>query len=108
MQLYTKSDKWKKSTGFPPPSNYPYLGLKIYHIASGINIQWCVSHTQPNFIMFIIVLGQHVLILTESSSGPSKKMDPYLKCLKMHCGIPNAYILDRAFGIPRRIFKHFK
>ena len=29
--------------------------------------------------MFIIVLGQHVSILTESSSGPSKKMDPYLK-----------------------------
>jgi len=25
-----------------------------------------------NFIMFIIVLGQHVSILIESSSGPSK------------------------------------
>jgi len=33
--------------------------------------------------MFIIVLGQHVSILIESSSGPSKKIDP-------------------------RIFKHFK
>jgi len=31
--------------------------------------------------MFIIVLGQYVSILTESSSGPSKKIDPYLKCL---------------------------
>jgi len=30
-----------------------------------------------NFIMFIIVLGQHVSILIESSSGPSKKIDPY-------------------------------
>ena len=28
--------------------------------------------TQQNFIMFIIVLGQHVSILIESSSGPSK------------------------------------
>jgi len=28
--------------------------------------------TQQNIIMFIIVLGQHVSILIESSSGPSK------------------------------------
>jgi len=28
--------------------------------------------------MFIIVLGQHVSILTESSSGASKNTDPYL------------------------------
>jgi len=33
--------------------------------------------------MFIIVLGQHVSIFIESSSGPSKKIDPYLKCLKI-------------------------
>ena len=45
--------------------------------------------------MFIIMLGQHVSILIESSSGPSKKTDPYFKCLKMRCGIPNAYILDK-------------
>ena len=32
--------------------------------------------------MFIIVLGQHVSILIASSSGPSRKIDPYLKCLK--------------------------
>ena len=44
--------------------------------------------------MFIIVLGQHVSILIESSSGPSKKIDPYLAMFKMRCGIPNAYILD--------------
>jgi len=31
-----------------------------------------MCQTQQNFIMFIIVLGQHVSILTESSSGPSK------------------------------------
>jgi len=49
---------------------------------------------QKNFIMFVIVLGRHVSILIESSSGPSKKTDPYLKCLKMRCGTPNAYILD--------------
>ena len=45
--------------------------------------------------MFIIVLGQHVSILIESTLGPSKNTDPYLKCLKMRCGIPNAYILDK-------------
>ena len=45
--------------------------------------------------MFITVLGQHVSTLTESSSGPSKKTDPYLKCFKTRCGILNAYILDK-------------
>jgi len=60
-----------------------------------VNIQWCVSQTQQNFITFIIILGQHVSILIESSSGPSKKIDPYLKCLKMRCAIPNAYIIDK-------------
>jgi len=45
--------------------------------------------------MSIIVLGQHVSILIESSSGSYKKIDPYLKCLKMRCGIPNAYIPDK-------------
>ena len=51
--------------------------------------------TQQHFIMFIIALEQHVSILTESSSGPSKKIDPYLTCLKMRCRIPNGYILDK-------------
>ena len=37
-----------------------------------IYMQWCISQTQQNFIVFIIVLGQHVSILIESSSGPSK------------------------------------
>ena len=45
--------------------------------------------------MFIIVLGQHVSILIESSSGPSKNTDPYLAMFKMRCGIPKAYILDK-------------
>jgi len=31
-----------------------------------------ISQTQKFFIMFIIVLGQKVSILIESSSGPSK------------------------------------
>ena len=39
-----------------------------------INIQWFVSQTQQNLIMFIIVLGQNVSILIESSSGLSKKI----------------------------------
>jgi len=39
-----------------------------------INIQWCISQTQQNFIMFIIVLGQqNVSSLMESSSGPFNK-----------------------------------
>ena len=37
-----------------------------------------MCQTQQNF-MFIIVLGQHVSILIESPSGPSKKIDPYLE-----------------------------
>ena len=37
--------------------------------------------------MFIIVLGQHVSILIESSSGLSKNTDPYLAMFKMRCGI---------------------
>ena len=45
--------------------------------------------------MFIIVLGQHVSILIESSSGPSKKIDPYLEMFKMRYGTPKAYILDK-------------
>ena len=36
--------------------------------------------------MFVIVLGQHVSILIESSSGPSKKIDPYLEMLKCAVG----------------------
>jgi hypothetical protein len=54
-----------------------------------------MCQTQKNFIMFTIVLGQHVSLLIESSSGPSKKTYPYLEMFKMRCGIPNAYILDK-------------
>ena len=55
-------------------------------VASGthcINIQWRISQTQQNFIMLITVLGRHVSILIESSSGPSKNTDPYLAMFKM-------------------------
>ena len=45
-------------------------------------------------ITLITVLGRHVSILMESSSGPYKNTDPYLAMFKMRCGIPNAYILD--------------
>jgi len=38
--------------------------------------------------MFIILLGQHVSILIESSSGPPKNTDRYLAMFKMRCGIP--------------------
>jgi len=59
-----------------------------------INIQRCVSQTQQNFIMFIIVLGQQVSILTESSSGSSKIIDPYLEMFKNARSI--IYYLRRA------------
>ena len=36
----------------------------------------CQSNTTNLYYVFI-VLGQHVSILIESSSGPSKKIDPY-------------------------------
>ena len=46
---------------------YIYIHIYIQYI------QWCVSQTQQNIIMFIIVLGQHVSNLTESSSDPLRK-----------------------------------
>jgi len=51
--------------------------------------------------MFIIVLGQHVSILIQSSSGPSKNTDPYLAMFK------NA-MWDPKRLHPQHIFKHFK
>ena len=44
--------------------------------------------------MFIIALGQHISILIEPSSGPSKNTDPYLAMFKLRCEIPSACILD--------------
>ena len=38
-----------------------------------------MCQTQQTFIMLSNVLGKHVSILIQSSSGPSKKIDPYLK-----------------------------
>ena len=57
----------------------PLFFSVIFHVCHSevvntyINIQWCISQTQHNFIMFITVLRQHVSILIESSSVPSKK-----------------------------------
>ena len=45
-----------------------------------------VKHNRT-FIVFIIVLGRHVSFLIESSTGPAKKIDPCLKCLKMRGSI---------------------
>ena len=41
--------------------------------------------------MSINVLGRHVSILIELSSGPSKKTDRYLEMLKCAVGPPNAF-----------------
>jgi len=38
----------------------------------------CQSNTTNLYYVFIL-LGQNVSILIESSSGPSKKRDPYLE-----------------------------
>ena len=54
----------------------------------------CQSNTTNLCYVFFIVLGQHVSILIESSSGPSKNIS-LLKNVKMRCGIPYAYILDK-------------
>jgi len=43
--------------------------------------------------MFINVLGQNISILIESSSGPSKKVDPYLEMLKCAVGSQTLTIL---------------
>jgi len=62
-------------TSLPGEAGNFYLFFNVCHpelFNTCINIQQCISQTQQNFIMFIIVLGQHVSILTESSSGPSK------------------------------------
>ena len=47
--------------------------------------------------MFFIVLGQHVSILTESSSGPTKKTDPYLEMLKCAVGSQTLTFLRSIF-----------
>jgi len=70
------ASKWQM--GF----NSAFEVLMAYVSYIYISIQWCINQTQQNFIMFIIVLGQLVSILIESSSGPSKNTDPYLaKCI---------------------------
>ena len=73
--------------------NLIYMFFNVCHpevFNAYINIQWCISQIQQNFIMFIIVLGQHVSILIESSSGPFKNTDPYLAMFKMRCRIPES------------------
>ena len=45
--------------------------------------------------MFVIVLGQLVSILIESSSSHSKEVGLYIEIFKMRCGIPKAYVLNK-------------
>jgi len=49
----------------------------------------CQSNTTNLYCVFI-VSGQHVLILIESSSGPSKKTDPYLEML--NCAVGSVFL----------------
>jgi len=53
-----------------------------------------VKHNKT-LLCLLFVLGQHVLIRMESSSGCSNEIDPCLEMFKMCCGISNAYILDK-------------
>jgi len=43
------------------------------------------SNTTKLYCVSIIVLGQHISIFTESSSGPSKNTHPHLEIFKMRC-----------------------
>jgi len=48
-----------------------YLAVRIY-MQNFLYKYTMMYKIQQNFIIFIIVLGQYILILVESSSGPSK------------------------------------
>jgi len=66
---------WKYLNNTCSGTLFRKLLFNVFHpevFNTHINKQWCISQTQQNFIMFINVLGQHVSILIESSSGPSK------------------------------------
>ena len=56
--------------------------------------------------MFIIVLGQHVSILIESSSGPSKKIDPDLEMLTCGGGSQTLHFLKNYFEECKRLGSH--
>jgi len=49
--------------------------------------------------MYNVIMGLHVLTLTESSPGP-RVLDLYKECT-MHCGIPNAY--NNRSKVPKNI-----
>ena len=59
----------------------------------------CNSQTQQLFVMLFYCLGQHVTTITGPSSGYSETQILKLKMIKMHCRIPNAYVLDTAMYI---------
>ena len=52
-----------------------------------------VKHNTNFYVFFIVVLGQYVSILIESSSGPSKKQVLTLQCLKCAVGSQTLTIL---------------
>jgi len=54
----------------------------------------CQSNTTNLYYGSFIVLGQHVSILIESSSGPSKKIGPYLEMLKCAVGSQTLTFLE--------------
>ena len=47
------------------------------------------SGTSRQIKHYVLLLGQHVSILIESSSGPSKKIDPYLDSIRIETCCPN-------------------
>jgi len=54
------------------PNNFKVCHPEVFNTIQIYN-EVSVKHKKKNFIMFIILLEQHVSILIESSSGPSKK-----------------------------------
>ena len=48
----------------------------------------CQSNTTKLYYVYYCI---RATCFDVSSSGSSKKINPYLKCLKLRCGIPNAY-----------------
>ena len=78
-----------------PPSiirSISILYTRSKYLSCYMNIQWCISQTQPNF-MIIVVLWQYVSIFIESSSGPSKILEgPEDDCIRIEACCPNTII----------------
>ena len=79
------------------PSKVQILKLAVFKRLCGIPNAYILDDC---YIKNVSVWGpsmQHVSTITGSSSGPSKIQILKLGMFKIHCGIPNAYILDHCY-----------